>query len=939
MCPLSAVVCLISCFTVLTNSDTIGSGSAGDAERRQHELISHYIDHAVTQGRHGLRAQERRNAPSTSTMPSVICALQQRSRIILRRCLPQYRPTAVQQEVFSSSLVPCGMVSVVSSGVSHLEWHLQTTDSTSINITVERVVSTWDSASCEFAPALHLYDIGRPHDTGRTSVLDAQICGRSPKQLHYSASNKVKVTWRSILSYTEAAYFLLTYETVFPGYVGYNRDFTYQTCAPCSHTCPKNQILTQADLSLRIYKGIEHIYVWHVAGVILEEPIVSIKSFKCTLHHRAIQEKPTKLTLYDTPLSPFDPYFLGVGGASLKHVLYCGDRPGQRKHRSSVGDFTLVLALNGHQKIDLSVEAVFPMSRCPGSSCSIANYQVRNGFNSTSFRLVSIASTSQKRVIFWPRPNRRESFLVIADLTIRFQGFTHVLCAMGGIFIYELKPLSLIAQVCSAWTADIWSGAIKQGDGTVRLHLGHRPVMLVIKTYKGSASAFVKGKISLGNCLGVVNPTLATKKGLASPFFSVSTSAEMHVITLTQQTTCLVIQSLNVDSLECSWSVHVLQSISHISSENMQNEIEFLTNRNASAYPDNFVLPSAVFSRKKEKCMFRVCTKSEKHSETSCTSADADAFMLHRRIGRGSVQLKFNSFCLVYGFKTFIRSYTMASDYDRCWSQERLLKHLHISTLLEKATVIPPVPCSKLSLKGHNFHASPVLNFVFTRPSMESSLCCVLDLSIYVDPALFEYLDYTWVFEKCLLEEGDVTGTAGLSWKYASSRNHTLNTNPIFALGRESIQLNTLLGDIELNMRHRLQRGACNSGECHKDVVTFAFTYYTFRPVAVSKMETSNGCICSKKMHTCYCLFALRKIDWMAAAEYCSTNNMSLLTSPSDTEWHFIEQLFGQNPKVLEMSQAAQMSYIGLLLLNRVMSFRPLSVYMIIMPLRAESVK
>ncbi len=705
-------------------------------EHKQHVLISHYVHGAIAQGNPGLQALRRETSRSTLAISFVLYNLQHRTAAILRMCLPRY--ASLGQEEFHSFLAPCGMLSGIAVGPIDREWELKIASSSSLNITIRHVVSFWHKVGCDSFPNLRITDSGRSHST--LIKLDVTICGNSPQQSHFSASSEVKVSWLSRMFDVNRERFLLSYETVFPGYANYNNDHTLQMCTSCSSRCTQDWLLAESDFFPLIYRGTEYIYTWYIAGGVLKAPTVHINKFRCT-ELSPEMDKTIMLTVYDAPLPILDSASWERDPSRVIKTLACSDTTLNDSHKSSIGDLTLIATMRNDYEMEFSASVVFTRIPCHNAECSLVTHDLSLGTpEHKGFRLLS-QGTSQQRAIFRPYPRQESSPITFTELEIYFDGLTYAPCAMGGLFLYQLQPLRLIGQVCSPWTAEIWSGGFTQEDGTTRLHLGNRPVMFVIKTYKGLTEGSIKGRVMLGTCFGVINPGFR-RRHLATSYYSASSSVQYkrHTTKFIHKAGCMILQYFQTDIPDCAQTEAYFQSISHNSHENLQAEIQIGTMTNMSAYPANLVLKFQGYNSRRRDlvCNYGICTNIRKAGD-SCTYEDrkAGSVILYRRPGSSTTELRFNTFCMAVGFKMFLRAYFVTTQPELCWTSQKLRKWVEIKANSEAFTVMPSVPCSTLSLDGNILGSKGnVLNFVFTRPTVANNPCCVLHLSILAHPLL-----------------------------------------------------------------------------------------------------------------------------------------------------------------------------------------------------------
>ncbi len=891
-------------------------------EHEQHTMIYGYVYGAISHSNQGLQALRRYTSSSIPTLTLVLHNLHQRTDTILRLCLPQYASPG--QEEYHSFLVPCGMLFGIAVGPTPRKWELRTTSSSSLNITIRHVTSVWDKVSCDYFPNLRLTDSRRSHSA--RSPLDVTICGSSPQQTHFSASSNVMVSWQSRMFDVNKESFLLSYETVVPGYAKHYYP-KIKMCTACSENC--TTAITLQAFHLLMYKGNEYTYTWHSTGLVLTAPTLHINEFRCTDTY-GMDEK-IRLTVYDAPISLLDSTFMEMDPSRVIQTLVCSDSILNESHKSSIGDLTLITTARTGYIIEFNVNVVYVPIPCNDTACSAVTHSLFWG-SPKVFRLLS-QGTSQQRAIFWPRPGQKSLFITLEELQVNFQGFTHMPCSMGGLFLYYMQPFHLIGQVCSDWTAEIWSRTLKRKDRTAGLYLGARPVMIVIKTYKGFTEGTIEGRVMLDNCLGVINPGLRGNP-LPSPYYNYaslySTIGRLHrhaQAVIIHQAGCITIQYVQTDIPDCVprfIKFTTAQLIRHRPNNgNLQPEFQFVTMSNISAYPGNLI-------RLDRLCHVYFCL----HRRTGqCwfweVVSGTGQVVLSRRPGNNGTVLEFDTFCLAAGTKIFFRAYFINTQSELCWTSQKFRKFRKLVEIKQprvieksyynpfpKPTIhMPAVPFFKLPVKENIFGSGATALYVtFLRPVFTNNLCCVLHLSILANPLSNISFEEVSVRESYWSDD-DIYHNV-LLWKYPEhlSLNNSKGINGLmYTLKRVLVRLNYLHQEIDLTVTGLWRdRSACPS----KCSAVFLQLEYNFTPYSVTHQTVKmlKHYTCAVATNSCYSFRGdFQKMTWNSAVGYCSNLNMTLLTTPSDLEWNFISHLFAQRPNILRLGSGMQLSYMGLL--------------------------
>ncbi len=892
-------------------------------EHKQHTMVCGYVYGAIAQGDHGLQALRRDTSISIPTLTLILYNLHQRTDTILRLCLPRY--ATLGQEEIHSFLVPCGMLYGVAVGPRDREWELRTVSSSSLNITFRHVAAIWDKMSCDLFPNLRITDSGRPHST--LPALNVTICGNSPQQTHISGSNKVNVLWLSRMFDVNKERFLLSYETVVPGYANYY-SLKIKVCNACSKVCAGGEAFSPL-----LYKGTKYTYTWYITGGVLTAPTVHINKFAC--NKISEMDETIRLTIYDAPLSLLDPTILETDPSRVKQALVCSEGISKQSHKSSIGDLTLISTMRNDYEVEFSARVVFARILCNDTACSAVTYNLSlESVEQKTFWLLS-QGTSQQRALFLPPLRQESSFITFDELEVHFEGFTHMPCAMGGLFLYYLQPLGLIEQVCSAWTARIWSGALKQEDGSTRLHLGHRAVMFVIKTYRGFTEGTIKGRVMLGNCLGVINPGFRGKP-VASPYYNSSLMKFRHfsyrgraTTNVVHQSGCIIFQYFQTDVPDCVQRSTYSQQIWHRLDKNLQGEIKVGMTSNMSDYPASLIFgktsnisyyPASFMVDIDIMCNYRLCTLLKHNASRFHCAWDGirgrELLFLSRRPGSNAIALHFDTFCLAAGVKMFFQAYFVNIQPEVCWTAQALRKWIDINAqVLVTNVILPPVPCLTLQVNANILRMGVYGNFEFPRPEFTNNLCCVLHLSILSNPRANVFHPKINVVESFVDPIDLSMHGIDCTWKYPLRMGYSNDTEInglMYALKRVSLPLNGIHADISLQtelwgaVRHYLSPFPSTVFL----ELAYNFTLYSVTHPAVKMLKNYT---CAVATNSCYSFAAFGELTWNSAVRYCSALNMSLITTPTDFEWNFISHLFAQRPDILKMGSGIQLSYMGLL--------------------------
>ncbi len=467
----------------------------------QHEMVETYVNHAVFHSSGFSSARYHASNPSLC-IPCLLRNLYHRVNRILMCCSSWHEGVIFKP----CQLIPCGKAANYSEGVFRTNFTLQVPESFTINVTILEVLSEWDDNDCMFTASVRLLKDGDrsfpayPHET-------IPICGKSPVQIFYFTSHRLPVSWESPQGQPRNPFFQLSYQAVYPANVEHNNPTSYRLCISGLRKCSNIPSLSQSELFHLMSWGEKRVYIWHTAGSVLESPVMQIRQFRCindvAVHGK--NEMAGQLSLYDAPFSPRDPFYHGVPIAPLTSFL-CSNNGSHERYRSSVGELTIVIDIEEPIQFHLKSKVKYFRTKCPGKFCNITSLEILP-FTWRSFMISPATFTTQKRLLLHPTSSHG-SYLVISDLSVEFEGFTHLLCASGGIYIYEVgRYVSLVGQICSSLAARAWTGAIQDDSGNIQLNLNRRSLLFVVKSYQGMSKGGLSGKALVSDgCAGVVRP-------------------------------------------------------------------------------------------------------------------------------------------------------------------------------------------------------------------------------------------------------------------------------------------------------------------------------------------------------------------------------------------------------------------------------------------------
>ena len=908
----------------------------GKTRGEQRWMVEQYVNHAVDRY-HGFDGTGSFRGP-TPSMSGLFRDLYYRVDKIHLCCSSRHAavPPYVSFEI--CTLAPCGTLSTLSEGIFRMRWELRVPIPFFINITVLGVSSEWDGNGCVFAPFLRLPTRRRPSfiEYSPDSIL---ICGKSPLQTFYSPNYMQPVIWQCPRSYREQSYFLLSYQAFSPGYVQYSHTDSYELWSDDLRSCSENTVQSGADLIRLILQSERDIYAWYSAGSVLMTPVLKIRHFRCINERDRDEGNLGQLIVYDAPFLPRDPIYNGVD-ISPKISFQCSHTALSETHTSSVGDMTLLVIINKPIEFVLEANLTYVYVKCPGIFCSMTSLKI---FPSrfTRFAVPALSLTTQQRLVLEPQLTNR-SGLVISDLTVQFEGFTHLLCAMGGIYIYELAQApSLIGQICSSLASKTWTGAVRQADGDIRLYLNHKSLLFVVKSYKGLTKGRISGRATLSDtCMGIVH---------SPPSFSVPrTSAKKE----SNGKSCLRQQYIHSDGFK-PWVSRghpylslAMPNLTNKETGQVQNVYNIRAVRNKSAFPTGIVNSHLPYVYNLEVFSSYSCNLVVKTGQVVGlgeypyrTLPFGDEMFVFTVLSSGSLDTRFDLYCLRYGFRVLIEAARGPADAKVCWSSERLIQDMDLSFSKDHYIIIPSVLCAALSLTKIDVSGAWSLLFVFSRPLSQNPkhICCALKLSLSLsssfypsvsDIDLLEPTGHIHYRQKALVTGGSAEmvsqswyckdGTHCYWLKTGASNSSEFETE-MLTLSRMWSYLNALRGMVEVEINRDVTTPCHPVLQCGEPTLELVFNHSLY-PVQwkhqKSKYSTQNshqGNIYFYSISDTYYLFTVRRnLSWQASFNECLSRGMDLVSTPSDVEWRQVSSLIAQERDLMLLAQYAQLAYLGL---------------------------
>ncbi len=403
------------------------------------------------------------------------------------------------------------------------------------NITIWKVTSHRDPLfhpKCKNSASLALLD----SSTGRPLHARPRFCGNSSVQNIAAPVQAVDLVWESGFQDDTAASVCLSYQ---PTAIGYARQYSPSLPWLLSLANYFKDELIDRDFNVGLSRmklisqrthGIENITVlksvlktftayiidrymlyrissggvirrvWSITGSIYYVPQFALGIFVCAPDN-GNSTKGSTLEIFDHPLTPHDviwqiqPYIIGP-------AITCGTGVNSPLYNSSIGDLTLLLTTTVNDNAELFGRIRYVTLLCPGNYCEKTVTKV-SASKGNRFTMTSHRRNIQQRLLI-EKSDNKTGFIAISNFSVSIQGLTYMPCYYGGLFIYELEPLTVIAKICTPWVAKAWHHAVKRVHGADGIFFNTRPILFVIKSY-GEFFLHLDGYATISQCAGVVN--------------------------------------------------------------------------------------------------------------------------------------------------------------------------------------------------------------------------------------------------------------------------------------------------------------------------------------------------------------------------------------------------------------------------------------------------
>ncbi len=910
-------------------------------------VIKQYISYLLVSGLVTVANSTARNCSKLHELCAPLSNCLSKTALLLqrlrRRC---QRPPCDSVFWESHSLMPpCGAVAFSSNATGKFTWNITLPSGMVFNISVWEVRSrvmpvgnmrNQPASVCSYAPHLSLE---RKEGTDGKPVR-LYLCGNMPTQ-NIMSDTEMVLSWESVIPHEENSSFCFSYQPIAKRF--YSVHSPAKPSAPCrgidprdSFNCPGYQ--EWATLNIREYykdntahmirlrnkltmgnTQFTHLrshtvsYFWLLTGTVANVPVVTI--LNCTSERQkttdAIDE--VQLKLFSCPSAMHDDMSI------MEHYLLgepfrCfSDRSAGNtttEYESNAGDLTIQMTALLSDQIDFYGDIFYRLLPCPGPHCNLSVYTIAN---ETRISMSSLEHRQQQHIMLFP-VSYRSGFLMLSNLTVDFVAPTHPLCGWGGIYIYELLPVSLIAKICSPWVADAWNGSLRREDGRSRLYFNNRPLLLIVKSYHPSSLILIESIVSLSQCAGFVNPafqqlpqgTYRGIPGIGTVSFSRKSVSVWHI------GGCCQIQHLLMDGDYMYEDYYASSYQSRIKGRTPTHTIGWIRNK---VLTDRSYKALASLREMNSSWKMYCEPYGIKLTFPKFDMKEGGWLSFAPMIQYEYIMI-FQTYCLVIGLGQVIAlRYREEPSEPVCLTPAEVEKDL---ALYPKEYIDVPLlatTCGSFGYREKMFPGGGKLSFMFNKPSI-TALCCSLDLEMHIQTQHLPFVRSLFLAEHILPTLGDRSPLpAAFNW-YCHNNDTCTNWNKfpgpaeiVRPLGRvwTTNFLHTDCATLYVNRKSLPAVG-------NNYIMNVSFAYFEWYNAIYQKdaIRPTERDYCFHGGSVCYNMHMLRNVSWEEASRLCAINNSTLLSTPSDHEWQLVRHLFAKEIALMNRVRLTTTSFINL---------------------------
>ncbi len=896
----------------------------------QATMISMYLSYIVFKGsvcsaniKHYASGRKIYACPC-DTIIDTLTGLPEYPRVLLQECgMPS-------QEQNSSKQVMCGIISFNTGIATHqaMETVLTFPLNLVLNFTLYQLNSLVvpNLPGCMYVSKLILKDT----DLEQKEGLNIQLCGIIPPHNIFSKTNQVTIIWQTRGLHPELASFILSYQPIIQGYAEAYLPSTEEDYNAAKYRNAAKRLLQEDKtrvVELNINKsaclfhgGKTNVQIWWTMQSIFNLPHFVINDFSCM--GTDLKER-TRLSIYDRLVSCVLPYAVEIDSYQME-TLHCSNKISQRILQSTMGDLTVQLTKKIHDIVQFNGTVTYAAMLCPGIYCEQSLYNISQD-EEMQFLLSTANKTAQKRLLV-SRDQHESGYIMLSNISLRFDGYTLLPCIYGGIFIFESNPLSLVAKICTSWTSQIWDGAVEHGDGSRRLHFSGSPVLLLVKSYSFQSGGYIRGVASLSPCAGLINLDLrihgmydVSGRGYVEKKWGQFFSPGLDIITtlrvfVRHNNGCLLLQNLAADDMgfpQYRYNMHMYLTseidtviVDHTFGLSVQPSIAEVVLR--SFYIPRIYIPV-------------ICSFGSRDYNFEAVYS-SQPFWIRKRPSRATHFLFLQGQCSLFGGIVAVMMSFADPIPPRCQSPLELA--LWYTLRFDRMVyTLPLVPCGTFSLMRKIPYRRHIATFSMNRP-YNSSFCCLLQIRVIADSVFYSSIKNLRLVSNFWLD--------GVSWiPFWKVPEHNRIHRSRAESGFQYTSTNR-----NLNLLGRTWKINCLFDECAVIVeVSRLFSTFSYEPLmnmsfnftflesmhqwinnTKQSRNITNHSFCSVATEKCYTFFQKTQASWEMGSAFCISKGMVLLNAPSDFEWHAFENLLITRTSILNQDELISVGFLNLYL-------------------------
>ncbi len=897
-----------------------------NTELTQITMVAQYIDYTVLHGSVCsiiTRSDTKIYACSCSSFINNLAVLLRYPKRILDTCRNPVDLLDKNKNFFSKEMI-CGSVLFTKEPNTKVTLEIKVPSRLALNITLWQIrsVAVSNLRDCQYVSSLILQD----RDFYQEDYLNTNLCGTYPSHSIFSKTNRVSATWQTRILRQESPLLILSYQSIAQGYVQ-----AYIPSEPeQEYNAKRYRVELQEDQALEAFvikvrnaicifrrdRNLDRTIWWAIQSI-LSLPEIFITDFSCNIGNT----QGTHISLYDGLFLP-EGAQLNMDNYLMEKVK-CSDDFVRISFRSTMGDLTVRLDNKIGERITFNGTVTYAKMLCPGRYCNISTSNISQG-REIKFLLSSDNETVHKRFLISSDINAY-GFILLSNITLFYEGYTLLPCIYGGIYVYELDPLSLVTKICTSWTSHILDGGVKHKDGSKGLYFGRSAVLILVRAIRFLSRGYIRGVASLTPCAGVINMDFRKtniytvpgrgyiKKGTMVSYLGRNVDMYYTRIEVHHNNGCLMVQFVSRDDLKLSKPTEVVIVLVgqswHIGKAIHEQTIGF-----SVSYSSGIIILRNL--NKHNLCEF---FSGEPKTET--TDFSQPFWETKRSHIYYASWLISGSDCYLFGIKiAWVMSYERAGDYG-C----QIPSHLPQWFTFEDGSyaVNSQKSCGMLSLTGNmkGLDYNKVFSIYIGKPY--ENRCCLLRINVLADVDFYDdietlYMDIYWP---------QFSFTWQPFWKFQENKN----ADPIKTIfDLQSSPTNrrlNLLGRVwTLNCLHYKSGLSLELGDKSSSLTDFrleplmniSFHFTVFVDIHdwvgsnTPRDKTDNNTFCSENIGKCYFFFVKNHMSWNMDNDLCVSNGMALLNTPSDLEWNFIETLLIKDTSIFNRKELYLLGFLHL---------------------------